>query len=78
MPRMCGRACLQPCRISGVVFFLPRTLIWTVTFGDSRVSVLGGLAQHSPGLDSPVFAEAVVVRVGLQFACERGWDKVIL
>ncbi|KAK8474541.1 hypothetical protein V6N11_039703 [Hibiscus sabdariffa] len=45
---------------------------------DSRGRALGGLAQHSPGLDSPIFAEAAAVHAGLLLARERGWGKVIL
>ncbi|KAK8496737.1 hypothetical protein V6N12_005772 [Hibiscus sabdariffa] len=37
---------------------------------DSSGRILGGLAQHSPGLDSPIFVEAAAVRADLQLACE--------
>ncbi|KAK8559029.1 hypothetical protein V6N12_042317 [Hibiscus sabdariffa] len=45
MPCMRGRGCMLPCRISEAVFFLPQTLIRTVTFGVDTIHTLPTLPK---------------------------------
>ncbi|KAK9009137.1 hypothetical protein V6N11_080606 [Hibiscus sabdariffa] len=44
----------------------------------STGSILGGLAQHSFRLVSSDYTEATAILAGLQLACDRGWDRIVL
>ncbi|KAK9029069.1 hypothetical protein V6N11_026192 [Hibiscus sabdariffa] len=39
---------------------------------------IGGLAHHSPSIDSSILAEVAAVQADHHLACEHGWNKVIL
>ncbi|KAK8610890.1 hypothetical protein V6N13_082046 [Hibiscus sabdariffa] len=45
---------------------------------DSNGVVLGELAQHSFGLPYSDYAEVIAILAGLQLACDRGWDRIVL